>query len=137
MIVQVRCYGIELGGGISYDWPRTILIDSWDNIYITGITSIDAWAMNYDIFLVKFDSSGTQLWNQTWGGTEIEQSCGIIDVPTLVIHGMKDIFVRPMVLEALPEYVKNLKIIKAENSSHWVMHDDPDLVISSIKEFLS
>ena len=67
----------------------------------------------------------------------IEQSAGIIDVPTLVIHGMKDIFVRSIVLEALPEYVKNLKIVKAENSSHWVNHDDPELVISSIKDFLS
>jgi len=66
----------------------------------------------------------------------IEQSAGIINVPTLVIHGMKDNFVRPIVLEALPEYVENLKIVKAENSSHWIMHDDPELVISSIREFL-
>jgi pimeloyl-ACP methyl ester carboxylesterase len=67
----------------------------------------------------------------------IEQSSGIIDVPTLVIHGMKDNFVRAIVLEGLPEYVKKLKIVKAENSSHWVMHDDPELVISSIRDFLS
>ena len=66
----------------------------------------------------------------------IEQSAGIIDVPTLVIHGMKDNFVRALVLEGLPEYVKNLKIVKAENSSHWVMHDDPELVISSIRDFI-
>ncbi len=66
----------------------------------------------------------------------IEQSSGIIDVPTLVIHGMKDNFVRPTVLEGLSEYVKNLKVVRAENSSHWVMHDDPELVNSSIKEFI-
>jgi pimeloyl-ACP methyl ester carboxylesterase len=49
---------------------------------------------------------------------------------------MKDNFVRPLVLEGLPELVKDLKIVKAEHSSHWVMHDDPELVCSSIKEFV-
>jgi len=39
------------------------------------------------------------------------------------------------VLDGLPDYVDNLKIIRAENSSHWVMHDQPELVISSFKEF--
>lgn len=66
----------------------------------------------------------------------IEDTSGVISVPTLVIHGMKDIFVRPTVLEGLTEYVKDLTIVKAENSSHWVMHDEPELVISKIKEFI-
>jgi pimeloyl-ACP methyl ester carboxylesterase len=61
---------------------------------------------------------------------------GIIEVPTLVIHGMKDIAVLPHVLDDLNRYVKNLKIVKSEKSSHWVMHDDPKLVISQIKNFI-
>jgi len=60
---------------------------------------------------------------------------GKITVPTLVIHGMKDIAVLPSVLDGLPDYVANLKIVRAENSSHWVMHDEPELIISSFKEF--
>jgi len=67
---------------------------------------------------------------------KIEEFSGEIDVPTLVIHGMKDNFVRPTVLEGLPEYVKDLTIVKVENSSHWVMHDEPELVITKIKEFI-
>lgn len=66
----------------------------------------------------------------------IESISGIIEVPTLVIHGMKDNFVRPTILEGLSKYVKDLTIIKAEKSSHWVMHDEPEIVISSIKEFV-
>ena len=62
---------------------------------------------------------------------------GNIEVPTLVIHGMKDNFIRPSTLEGLSEYVKNLKIVKAEKASHWVMHDAPDLVSSSIREFVN
>jgi len=56
-------------------------------------------------------------------------------VPTLVIHGMKDIAVLPSVLDELSNYVSDLKVIRAENASHWVMHDVPELIISSFKEF--
>ena len=52
-----------------------------------------------------------------------------------IIHGMKDIAVLSSVLDELSNYVDELKIVRAENSSHWVMHDQPELVISSFKEF--
>lgn len=68
--------------------------------------------------------------------TGIQKSTGFIEVPTLVMHGMKDNFVRPVVLEGLEEHVKNLKIVKLERASHWVMHDAPELVCSNIKEFV-
>jgi pimeloyl-ACP methyl ester carboxylesterase len=61
---------------------------------------------------------------------------GIIEVPTLVIHGMKDVAILPDVLDDLEQYVKNLKIVKSENSSHWIMHDVPNLVITQIKNFI-
>ncbi|MFX1289191.1 MAG: alpha/beta fold hydrolase [Promethearchaeota archaeon] len=64
-----------------------------------------------------------------------EDWSGKITVPTLVIHGMKDIAVLPTVLDGLSDYIDDLKIIRAENSSHWVMHDQPELVISAFKEF--
>jgi len=60
---------------------------------------------------------------------------GIIKVPTLVIHGMKDVAVLPGVLDGLSNYVKDLKIIRAEKSSHWVIHEEPELIIANFKEF--
>jgi pimeloyl-ACP methyl ester carboxylesterase len=59
---------------------------------------------------------------------------GIIQVPTIVIHGMEDVAVLPSVLEGLDEYVKSLKIVKVEKASHWVMHDVPELIAKTIKE---
>ena len=67
---------------------------------------------------------------------EIGDWTGIINVPTLVIHGMKDIALTPKILEGLSDYVKDLKIVRIENASHWVMFDEPEVVISNIKEFL-
>ena len=61
---------------------------------------------------------------------------GQINVPTLVIFGMKDTFIKPLVLDNLSDYVPDLQIVKSESSSHWVMHDDPERVISSIDAFL-
>ena len=63
-------------------------------------------------------------------------SSGIIKVPTLVIWGMKDIYLLPIQLENLPKYVNDLKIIKSETASHWIMHDDPALVIKEIRKFI-
>lgn len=65
-----------------------------------------------------------------------EKWSGMIKVPTLVLFGMKDNYVKPIVLEGLSEYVEDLKIVKSEDSSHWIMHDDPDLVNSSIRNFI-
>jgi pimeloyl-ACP methyl ester carboxylesterase len=67
--------------------------------------------------------------------TSFKDSTGKITVPTLVIHGMKDIAVLPSVLDELSNYVSDLKVIRAENASHWVMHDVPELIVSSFKEF--
>ena len=67
--------------------------------------------------------------------TSFKDSTGKITVPTLVIHGMKDIAVLPSVLDELSNYVSDLKVIRAENASHWVMHDEPELIVSSFKEF--
>ena len=68
--------------------------------------------------------------------TSFDEWTGIIELPTLVIWGMKDVALLPQQLEGLSGYVKNLKIVRSENSSHWITHDDPDLIISSIKEFI-
>ncbi|MHA2180182.1 MAG: alpha/beta fold hydrolase [Promethearchaeota archaeon] len=62
---------------------------------------------------------------------------GEIKVPTLVIHGMKDVALTPKILNGLEDYVKDLKIVKIEGATHWVMVDAPDIVNSSIKKFIS
>jgi len=61
---------------------------------------------------------------------------GEINVPTLVIHGMKDVALTPKILNGLEDYVKDLKIVKIEDASHWVMVDAPDIVNSNIRKFI-
>lgn len=61
---------------------------------------------------------------------------GKIKVPTLLMHGMKDLFVKPVVLEGIDSYVEDLKLVKIEDATHWVMHEKPEKVATEIKKFL-
>ncbi|MBN1801328.1 MAG: SBBP repeat-containing protein [Candidatus Lokiarchaeota archaeon] len=62
-------------GGIGPDIGRDLVIDNSSNIYITGVT----WGngINPNICLIKFNSSGTILWNETWGGNSPDEGLGI------------------------------------------------------------
>ncbi|MHA1376451.1 MAG: alpha/beta fold hydrolase, partial [Promethearchaeota archaeon] len=66
---------------------------------------------------------------------EYEDWTGIIKVPTLVIHGMKDGAILPVVLDGLDKYVKNLKIVRAADLGHSAQKEDPKVVASEFIKF--
>jgi hypothetical protein len=53
------------------DTGLAIDMDPFDNIYIAGSTA-------YDTVVVKYNTSGYQLWNTTWGGHGIDTPSGIL-----------------------------------------------------------
>ncbi|MEW6207403.1 MAG: alpha/beta hydrolase [Acidobacteriota bacterium] len=60
----------------------------------------------------------------------------IIRVPTLVIWGEKDTALLAGNLEGLDEFVENLTIRRIADGTHWVIHEEPDLVNRYIREFI-
>lgn len=68
---------------------------------------------------------------------EYEDWTGIIKMPTLVIHGMKDGAILPVVLDGLDKYVKNLKVVHAADSGHSAQKEDPEMVASEFREFFA
>ncbi len=91
------------------DWQKTfgavdqnirstdIVIDSWNNIYTCGHVDISLptpSTYTNDVFLAKFNSSGVQLWNETWGGSSYDVASGIaVDLnDNLYITGMTNSF---------------------------------------------
>jgi pimeloyl-ACP methyl ester carboxylesterase len=60
-----------------------------------------------------------------------------VSVPTLVIWGELDMALLVGNLEGLDEYVEDLTVRRIPDGTHWVVHEQPELVNSMIREFIS
>jgi pimeloyl-ACP methyl ester carboxylesterase len=60
-----------------------------------------------------------------------------VDLPTLVLWGMKDVALLPSLVEGLDEYVPNLTLEKVDDASHWIVHEQPRLVADRLARFLA
>jgi len=59
-----------------------------------------------------------------------------VKVPTLVIWGEKDVALLTGNLDGLEPFVPDLRIKRIPSATHWVVHEEPALVNSYIREFL-
>ncbi|HZS07263.1 MAG TPA: alpha/beta hydrolase [Blastocatellia bacterium] len=66
----------------------------------------------------------------------IRESSWIVKVPTLVIWGEKDHALMSTNLDGLEEFIPDLTIRRVPNASHWVTHEEPQLVNQYMREFL-
>lgn len=63
-------------GGSDWDWGFTIALDSLGYIFLAGSTS-SFGAGSFDFCLIKYDDTGGQLWNRTWGGISSDRCMAI------------------------------------------------------------
>jgi epoxide hydrolase 4 len=61
---------------------------------------------------------------------------GVIDAPTLVVWGERDVALDPICLNGTERYVRNLTVRRLPGVSHWVQQDAPQLVNGLLREFL-
>jgi pimeloyl-ACP methyl ester carboxylesterase len=59
-----------------------------------------------------------------------------VNAPTLVIWGEKDPYLLTGNLNGLDRYVRNLRVERIPDGTHWVVHEKPALVNSLIRGFL-
>ncbi len=59
-----------------------------------------------------------------------------VRAPTLVIWGDADSALLPSLLDGLDQFVPDLTIKRIANGSHWVIHEQPDLVNETIRAFV-
>lgn len=59
-----------------------------------------------------------------------------IPVPTLVLWGLGDTALPPALLEGLEAYVPQLTLQRVPNATHWIVHEQPELVIAALQAFL-
>jgi len=63
-------------GGSNDEISYGVTLDGTNNAYICGDTSSFGMG-SADVFLVKYDIAGNQLWNTTWGGSNIDYGEGV------------------------------------------------------------
>ena len=59
-----------------------------------------------------------------------------ISVPTLVLWGMQDIALPPGLIDGLEDYIPDLSLKRIADASHWMVHEQPDLVAKHLSAFL-
>jgi hypothetical protein len=67
---------IQAYGGTDKDYPQSVVETSDGGYAITGYTA--SYGVGGDFWLVKTDSSGTALWNQTYGGIGSEVGHSVV-----------------------------------------------------------
>ena len=60
-----------------------------------------------------------------------------VHLPTLVIWGMKDTALPPALLDGLSDYVPDMQLQCVEDASHWIVHEQPELVTAYLQKFLA
>jgi pimeloyl-ACP methyl ester carboxylesterase len=60
----------------------------------------------------------------------------VVEVPTFVFWALDDAALLPGLLEGLDEYVPKLEVKKVPNATHWIVHEQPQLVAREIEAFL-
>lgn len=59
-----------------------------------------------------------------------------VDVPTLVFWALDDTALLPGLLEGLEDYVPRMEVIKVPGATHWIVHEQPQLIAREIDGFL-
>lgn len=67
-------WGSPLNLGLNDEFGYDLSIDSEGNIYVTGYTLVLG---EEDFCLIKFDSNGDIIWNETYGGSGVDRTYGI------------------------------------------------------------
>jgi pimeloyl-ACP methyl ester carboxylesterase len=50
---------------------------------------------------------------------------------------MNDVALLPELIEGLDDYIPNLTLKKVANATHWVIHEQPQLVAGYLQDFLN
>jgi pimeloyl-ACP methyl ester carboxylesterase len=60
-----------------------------------------------------------------------------VDVPTLVLWGLGDTALLPELLDGLDDYVPQLTVQRLPEATHWLVHEQPQAVITALERFLT
>ncbi|MES2281359.1 MAG: alpha/beta fold hydrolase [Pseudomonadota bacterium] len=60
-----------------------------------------------------------------------------VNLPTLVIWAKQDTALLPSLLDGLDDFVPQMQLKRVENATHWIVHEQPELVAHHLQQFLA
>ncbi|MES2398892.1 MAG: alpha/beta fold hydrolase [Pseudomonadota bacterium] len=60
-----------------------------------------------------------------------------VHVPTLVLWAMNDTALLPSLLDGLQDFVPQMQLERIEDATHWIVHEQPELVARHLQQFLA
>ncbi|MBK6323681.1 MAG: alpha/beta hydrolase [Burkholderiales bacterium] len=68
---------------------------------------------------------------------DLPDSMLTINLPTLVVWGMDDVALPPDLIQGLDHYIPDLTLHKVQGATHWIIHEQPELLMHYLQEFLT
>jgi pimeloyl-ACP methyl ester carboxylesterase len=70
-------------------------------------------------------------------GVTLPREMLTVQLPTLVLWGMRDAALRPSLVEGLEDYLPRLTLEKVDDASHWIVHEQPQQVAQRLSRFIA
>jgi pimeloyl-ACP methyl ester carboxylesterase len=92
----------------------------------------EVWSCGLDGALNFYRASPLRPGAEDLQRIELPASVVEVRVPTTVVWGMKDHALLPGLLDGLDEWVAPLRVQRVPDASHWIVHEQPDLVRDAV-----
>ena len=67
---------------------------------------------------------------------ELPDALTRVEIPTTVLWGERDQALLPSLLEGLEQWVPRLQVHRVSDASHWLIHEQPHLVVNTVRALL-
>lgn len=74
--------------------------------------------------------------SDTLAGVELPDELVTVGVPTTVLWGLEDHALLPGLLDGLEHWVPQLEVLRVPGASHWIVHEQPNLIVAEVERLL-
>jgi pimeloyl-ACP methyl ester carboxylesterase len=123
----------QLGAGISPTWLTEDVKNQYRAVWSQGLTG----PLNfYRASPLRPPRPGPPHNDPAAANVTIPREMLEVHLPTLVLWAMGDTALPPALLDGLEDFVPQMQLHRLDGASHWVLHEQPDWVISRLQHFL-
>jgi pimeloyl-ACP methyl ester carboxylesterase len=119
----------SIPGGMARRDPDPAMMDAYRAPFPDYWSRAGTLAFQRDIPLTERDRSAPVI-------SSIHERLSRLDVPVLLVWGMRDPVFQPVFLDQWRELLPQAEIAELEDASHFVVEDRPDAVIAATRAFL-